>query len=37
MKRVLLDTNIITDLLAKREPFEQDAAIQLFVVISLLI
>ncbi len=25
MKRVLLDTNIIIDLLAKREPFDQDA------------
>lgn len=25
MKRVLLDTNIIIDLLAKREPFNQDA------------
>lgn len=25
MKRVLLDTNIILDLLAKREPFDQDA------------
>lgn len=29
MKRVLLDTNIIIDLLAKREPFDQDAR-QLF-------
>ena len=25
MKKVLLDTNIIIDLLAKREPFDQDA------------
>lgn len=25
MKRVLLDTNIVIDLLAKREPFDQDA------------
>jgi predicted nucleic acid-binding protein len=25
MRRVLLDTNIIIDLLAKREPFDQDA------------
>jgi len=25
MKRALLDTNIIIDLLAKREPFDQDA------------
>lgn len=25
MKSVLLDTNIIIDLLAKREPFDQDA------------
>lgn len=25
MKRVLLDTNIIIDLLAKREPFDQDS------------
>ncbi|MDD3891924.1 MAG: PIN domain-containing protein [Bacteroidales bacterium] len=27
MKRVLLDTNVIIDLLAKREPFDQDARI----------
>jgi predicted nucleic acid-binding protein len=27
MKRVLLDTNIIIDLLAKREPYDQDARI----------
>ena len=27
MKRLLVDTNIILDLLAKREPFYQDAAI----------
>jgi len=25
MRRVLLDTNIIIDLLAKREPFDKDA------------